>query len=104
MSWTRLALVAVLMASGTAACAATSCPATNRGHKLTDVDVFDEPPADLASLEPDNGWTLDHKPSSPAGRFHLHCRYDGTTSSRQIEPPLAVRACRTTTDPQVICR
>ena len=100
----RLMVALILMASSTAACATTGCPAVNGGHFLSGVEVFDGPPSEMASLEPgDGGWKLNYKAAAPDGHFYLGCRYAADGTSLAIKLPPTVSNCRITKYPQVIC-
>lgn len=105
MSSSRLMVALILMASSTAACATTKCPVVNGGHSLSGVEVFDGPPAELASLEPgDEGWKLNYKAAAPDGHFYLECRYTSDGTPLAIKLPPTVSNCRITKYPQVSCR
>ncbi len=102
----RLTLALILMASSTAACATTRCPAATEGHSLSGVEVFDGPPSELASLEPgDGGWELDYKAAAPDGHFYLACRLRRRRdTSLAIKLPPTVSNCRITKYPRLSCR
>ena len=105
MSWSSAAAALLLISCSGGAWAATSCPIANAGHVLSGVDVFDGPPAELASLEPgDGGWKLGYKPSSADGHFYLSCQYGAGGAPIAVKLPIEVLRCRITTYPQVNCR
>ena len=79
----RLSALLSLMTANTTACAATECPAAHEGHPLSDVGVFDGPPAEMASLEPgDGGWRLNDKPAAAHVRFYLGCQIQCRNGTR----------------------
>ena len=100
----RLTAALILVASSTAAYATTQCPTVNEGHSLSSVEVFDGPPAEMASLEPgDGGWMLNYKAAAPDGHFYLKCQYDADGISLAIKLPPTVSSCRITKYPRIIC-
>lgn len=95
----------LLIASSTAAYAATGCPLTNGSHSLSSVEVFDGPPAEMALLEPgDGGWKLNYKAAPPDGHFYLGCHYAGDQAPLAVKLPLTVSDCSITRFPQISCR
>ncbi|WP_419728028.1 STY0301 family protein [Lichenicola sp.] len=71
---------------------------------MSAVEVFDGPPAEMASLEPgDGGWTLNYKAAAPDGHFYLGCYYATRTTPLAIRLPPTVSNCRITQYPQVSC-
>ncbi len=105
MSWSRTTSILLLMGCSGGACAATGCPSASAGWALSGVDVFDGPPAELASLEPgDGGWKLDYKPASADGHFYLGCQYGAGRAAIVVKLPSGISGCRITTYPQVACR
>ena len=88
------ALVCLVIAPG--ALAATSCPSYLGVHTLTDVDLFDGPPSEKASLiGDDDGWDLTPYKGS-ADRYYLVCRFSGTSETKAIELPAGVARCKLT--------
>lgn len=78
-----------------------SCPASQKGKRLTTASLFDGPPEDMAELRPEEGrekngllrtyWMLGdiHK----AGRVpHVVCGYDGGAQVT-LKPGKTVKAC-----------
>lgn len=93
--------VGTMMTATAAHAVQMSCPATQKGKRLSAVSLFDGPPEDMAELRPEEGrekngllrtyWMLEdiHK----AGRVpHVVCDYDGG-GKVVMKPGKTVRAC-----------
>ncbi len=93
----RLLVFAALALLPATAWAVVLCPALQDGRRLQKVMLFDGPPAELASLVPDQqgrrvAW--DVASIGKAGRrAHLVCGYDRVTRELEVEVPAAARTC-----------
>jgi hypothetical protein len=91
-----LALVALVLLPATAQ-ATILCPLTQDGRRLREVMLFDGPPAELASLVPEQRgqrvtWDIGY--IRQAGRrAYLVCEYDRGTLKLEAEVPAGARAC-----------
>ncbi|MBP0495564.1 STY0301 family protein [Roseomonas indoligenes] len=95
--------VLVLVLLPAAAGAAVLCPAMQDGRPLREVTLFDGPPAELASLVPDQRGrrvTWDVAYIRQAGRAaYLVCGYDRVTRKLEAEVPARARQCGFTSAP-----
>jgi hypothetical protein len=105
-----IALALYGMTTGVAYAATVRCPPTimvnGHRHPLAGADLFDGPPAELASLIPVNGrWDL-ASIRGTAGDFYLVCKFKDAAATRTIAVPKAVTACaiQGTSIITVICR
>jgi hypothetical protein len=85
------------MTAGAAHAATVRCPPsiTINGHRhpLADADLFDGPPAQLASLIPVNGrWDL-ASIRGAAGDFFLVCKFKDAAATRTVAVPKAATVC-----------
>lgn len=99
---TRLAIVVLVAASGSAFATETQCPQTHAGSQLTTVTLFDGPPSEHADLEPDSShqgkggirseWDVGY--IYKAGRhLFVECRYGPKTPSVVLEPGPSTDKC-----------
>ena len=98
----RLAVLAVLFAAGTARAEAIRCPSHHDKHALTGATVFDGPVEELASLVPDDSKESRQEESASwavgyiydAGRkVFLQCRFSGTKETVTVAGEQRVTKC-----------
>lgn len=95
-------MILVTLALASAANAAPlACPATLKGKALEEVTVFDGPPAEMASLRPEDGretnrrmrQTWDIAEIGKSGRqVHMACRYKGG-AKLVLQAPKSAKVC-----------
>lgn len=83
-----------------AAAAATSCPLSFEQHRLTDVGVFEGPPAELGEMIGAEGtWQLEYYPGQGT-QYYLGCRYDDVPEIQAIPVPTTATLCRSQLSPR----
>jgi hypothetical protein len=92
-----IALALCGMTAGTACAATVRCPPsiTINGHRhpLAGADLFDGPPAQLASLIPVHGrWDL-ASIRVPTRDFFLVCKFKDAAATRTVAVPKTAAAC-----------
>lgn len=107
----RATLILLLVASLPAHAAPISCPpeiqVSGVERSLSNANVFDGPPVELASLVPVNGVWDTKVEDSATGQYYLVCEYAGTSSIMTIPLPTKIKACElggTQKNLQVTCR
>ena len=105
MSWNKyfLALTLVALAANAYSANLASCPpsfkADNAIHPLSDAELFDGLPAELANLIPDTEnetvWTLPI-PRDKGQAFYLLCKYQNTKNTVTVAVPDTAKRCEVT--------
>lgn len=103
-SYNSIIVLLLAVLSGVAS-ASVVCPTSNGAGPLSDIDVFDGPPEEMASLIPSPGyWDLRGSATSAHGYF-LVCRYDAPPHSVVIPLPKTITICAFDDRwPRVVCR
>ena len=92
----RVALAGLVLLP-VAAQAAVLCPLTQNDHRLDEVTMFDGPPAELASLVPEQrgrrvSWKVAYIRQAGRRGF-LVCGYTKAAPKVEVEVPVAARTC-----------
>ncbi len=110
MWYSRIVFPLILGASLPACAAPVSCPVEIKisgvAHPLNNANVFDGPPAELASLEAVNGVWDTKIADSATGKYYLVCDYAGTSVQTTIPLSPGITSCEldgTQQTPQINC-
>ena len=102
MSFNRLALFVLMLSTPAviALASSTTCPMAIGQHRLINVNVFEGPPVELATVIPIEGeWKLDYAPGTHY-QFYLGCQYENVAELHAVAVPTSATLCRIQLSPR----